>query len=53
MKFHIMVDTTEGFEVTFLPFHIEAILNVNRYLCSRMVRCITGDVSVTRSCGTA
>lgn len=51
MKFYIMVDIIEGFEVIFLFFYIEVILNVNRYLCSRMVRCITGDVFVIRSCG--
>lgn len=50
-----MVDITEGFQVTFLHFyifHVKTILNVNSYLCNRMVKCITDDVSVTRSCGT-
>ena len=48
-----MVDMTVGLEVTFLPLHAEAILNVNSYLCNRMVKRITDDVSVNRSCGTA
>lgn len=49
---YIMVDITEGFEMTFLPFHAETILNVNSYLRNRMAKCIMDDVSVTRSCGT-